>query len=288
MFLLGMLLWPQRALTREPGHQFAGAVSYWTADIRISGVAVERGNAIESRGHNTQVNLGKMVTGGEQRAISETKRVKLLRGDDDILRLDTGHGCVGALFSANRAQTDLLQGGPLVLDYAYTNAPQRCSVAPGQSNIQLELSLQQRDNDQIELFVKKSWVFQRGRGGTAEASGTALLRPVYRPISMHTARNRAVPQATSSGVLLDSDSSPLIHAPAVVKHLSVALKQIDDIGLVLVLRPDGQLQIVTGAEWNVRNNGGSAAADVDPHLKPGVNLVILALHNKAFAFGVGK
>jgi hypothetical protein len=265
---------------------------------------VEHVSAIESRGRNIQINPGKMLTGGKQRDISETKRVKLFMGDDGILRLDTGRGCIGALFSANRAQTVLLQGGPLIIDYAYTNAPERCSFAPGESNVQLELSLQQRDNDQIELSIKRSWTFERGKGGKAETSGMALLRPVYKPVSTQTASNRAVPQAKSSGVPIASnravpqakssevpiasDSSLLVQSPAVVKRLSVALKQIDDIGLVLVRQPDGQMQMVTGAEWHVNNNGGSATADVDPHLKPGINLVIFALHNKAFAFGAGK
>jgi hypothetical protein len=306
LLLLGGLLWPQIALTKEPVHQLASTVSYWTADIKISGVAVERVNAIESRGRNIQINPGKMLTGGDRRPISETKRVKLFMGDDGTLRLDTGRGCIGALFSANRAQTALLQGGPLMIDYAYTNAPERCSFAPGESNVHLELSLQQRENDQIEIFMKKSWTFERGKGGKAETSGTALLRPVYKPASMQTTSNRVVPQAKSSGVpiasenkravpqakssevLIAPDSSLLVQAPAVVKRLSVAIKQIDDIGLVLVRQPDGQMQIVTGAEWHVNNNGGSATADVDPHLKPGVNLVIFALHNKAFAFGPGK
>lgn len=67
--------------------------------------------------------------------------------------------------------------------------------------------------------------------------------------------------------------------------LKVRMRNIDDIGLVLVATPDAPLSIVGGAEWTAQNGGGAATVDLGGRLKQGRNLVALLIHDKRFAFG---
>jgi hypothetical protein len=73
---------------------------------------------------------------------------------------------------------------------------------------------------------------------------------------------------------------------AVVKNVSVKLRNIDDLGIVLVINPDGKIS-QQSVEWSILG-AGSRYGSLNSNLKQGSNLVIFILHNKSFSFGQGK
>lgn len=89
-------------------------------------------------------------------------------------------------------------------------------------------------------------------------------------------------------IVQDQNSQEMLNNEALVKDVSVKLSKIDDFGFVLVRAPDGDTRIVKTIEWSVFGRSESGDNSLNDHLKPGVNLAVFALHDKAFNFGNGK
>jgi hypothetical protein len=93
--------------------------------------------------------------------------------------------------------------------------------------------------------------------------------------------------ARDSAVLVDGDTAAVSPVRG-AHHITVSMSDIDDLGLFIVITPDGRTHVASGAEWTVQNQGGSATENIDKYFKPGRNGLIFLLHNKAFSFGPGK
>lgn len=85
-----------------------------------------------------------------------------------------------------------------------------------------------------------------------------------------------------------ADLAALSSAAKPGSKLQVTMKAIDDIGFLVVKTPDGKWQPLATAEWSARGGPGSADVPIQDSLKIGDNFLIFGVHNKLFAFGVGK
>ena len=88
--------------------------------------------------------------------------------------------------------------------------------------------------------------------------------------------------------LVDADIDSTVVSGKGLHHIDVRMSNIDDLGLFLVIHPDGSFTEAAAAEWTAQNQGGSAKASLDKDFKPGRNGLIFFLHNKQFMFGAGK
>jgi hypothetical protein len=73
-----------------------------------------------------------------------------------------------------------------------------------------------------------------------------------------------------------------------VHDVSVKLSDIDDLGFVMVQNSEGIFQLAKEVEWTATSGAGAGIVSLNKYLESGMNLVILALHNKTIAFGKNK
>lgn len=105
------------------------------------------------------------------------------------------------------------------------------------------------------------------------------------------ARERAALAAArrqAAAILPVVDSSPWEKNGARVRRLQVDLRDLDDVGVAVLIAPSGASQMLTGGEWNGATGPGAGNASVSEKLQPGVNTLVLFIFNKEFSLGVGK
>lgn len=125
--------------------------------------------------------------------------------------------------------------------------------------------------------VKQSVVF-----GPIEARNLTPPRDP-RELRLEQTRTASLPD----GVLPIMDASTLPRPNYKANSVIINMRSIDDIGFVLASNGDS-VDMLASAEWSAPQNFGAATADIGPKLRPGINVVVLGLHNKAFAYGMGK
>ena len=100
------------------------------------------------------------------------------------------------------------------------------------------------------------------------------------------AGNQVVNNATS--VASQFDGSEGLTLGNDIHDVSVKLRNIDDLGLVIVRNPEGVYIHAKEVNWSVTNGAGAGEVSLNKNLELGTNLVILVLHNKTLTFGAGK
>ncbi|MCR9128690.1 MAG: hypothetical protein NXI12_04150 [Alphaproteobacteria bacterium] len=155
----------------------------------------------------------------------------------------------------------------------------------------MRLVLTALDGDRLGVNLTRVDRIHQPRRGTRSFQITGTLSPTYASRAQASASRESRPGAARSAVEpgrpAPPDVSPLSAQPA-SSGLAARMRNIDDIGLVAVMAPDGVIQNAAAAEWTAAGGPGYGQADLAPYLDDGVNAVFFLLHNKIFNFGVGR
>lgn len=73
-----------------------------------------------------------------------------------------------------------------------------------------------------------------------------------------------------------------------IHDVTVKLSDIDDLGLVMVQNPEGVFRLIKEVKRTATTGTGVGSVSLNNYLEPGMNLVILALHNKTITFAKNK
>lgn len=195
LLLPAPLLAQQSAIDDAPRR----VLSHWTGDIQLSGEAREgtnvgRGITLSGNG----INIDPRRMGGRREAINTTVRLRIWVGEDGILYVQADNDCTGAMFPVDGRALSESGGGRFDVDYAYTNAPARCTGGGQVYNRIREIYLYRTANEDIRLQYYSSWNFTSPYQGRAEVAGETLLRAVYETVQPQRRPNTSNSGASSN------------------------------------------------------------------------------------------